>query len=88
MNSRKTSYILAVENDRVIIRNYDDYFSPRVITSVSDFSEFLFLEAARHGVSPDDDLRVFVSSSMDFPEDETCNPETIALAKALRGRKP
>ncbi len=50
MNSRKTSYILAVENDRVIIRNYDDYFSPRVITSVSDFSEFLFLEAARHGV--------------------------------------
>jgi hypothetical protein len=76
-------YILSIHNDRVIVRNY----TPLVITSARDFGEFLISEAARHGVNPDD-LIVAVSSTMDFPEEATSNPETIALARELRGPKP
>jgi hypothetical protein len=76
-------YFLPVENDHVVVKCY----APRVITSVSDFDEFLSLEAARLGVSPED-LKVFASSTMDFPEEYTSNSETIALARAARGPSP
>jgi hypothetical protein len=77
------SYILSIENDQVVVK----YFGPRVITSVRDFHEFLSLETARLGVSPDE-LKVFASSTMDFPEEYTSNPETIVLARAVRGPSP
>jgi hypothetical protein len=72
-------YYLSIRNDRVTVK-YDDA-ELRVITSARDFDEFLSLEAARLGVRRED-LKVLASSSMDFPEDETSNPETIALARA------
>jgi hypothetical protein len=31
------------------------------------------------------DVAVFSSSSLDFPEDWTSNPDTIALARKIRG---
>jgi hypothetical protein len=32
-----------------------------------------------------DDLRLMCSSSLDFPEDYTDNPDTLTLCRALRG---
>jgi hypothetical protein len=82
---KQMTYVLGIdENDQVVINcgvgNNDDY---RVITSEEDFQEFLFDEAKRLGVTFFE-LNIMCSSSMDFPEDHTSNPETIALARALR----
>jgi hypothetical protein len=78
-------YILSIRNDQVTVK-YDNA-EPQVITSVRDYHEFLCLEAARLGVRPRD-LSVFGSSSMEFPQDDTSNPETIALARAVWWENP
>ena len=78
------TYILTILNDQVVINcgvgNNDDY---RVITSEEAFDEFIVDEALRLGVTTID-LNIMCSSSMHFPEDDTSNPETIRLARALR----
>jgi hypothetical protein len=78
------TYVLSIRNDQVVINcgvgMNADY---RVITSEEDFDEFLCDEALRRGVTTID-LNIMCSSSMDYPEDDTSNPATIALARALR----
>jgi len=72
---------LTINNDRVqISRGHDDAF-PYTLKSVADFRQYLRHESL-HGPARDD-LPVYRSSSIDFPEEFTTNPATIALAKEL-----
>ena len=53
------------------------------ISSENDLHQFLVSKANEFGVSVRD-LKVAVSSSLDFPEDETEDAATIALAHEIR----
>ena len=76
------SYFLSIKNDRVeIVQSHRDAF-PYIVKSVADFNDYFAQEAKRLGF-PSSLLDVRKSSSIDFPEEFTSNPETIELAKAL-----
>src|SRR5260370_34914477 len=80
-------YIPFIEDDRVKVAYHSrDGNKLRVITSVADFDQFLADEAKQFCFKAED-LLVSIASTIDYAEDETSNPETIALAKALRARK-
>lgn len=79
------SYLLSVIDGKVRISalGWPKAQDPRIVTSVEDFDQFMASEAQRLGADLND-LRVSVSSTMDFPEEYTSDPETLALVKALR----
>jgi hypothetical protein len=74
------TYFLTIQEDAVVIRNGDCIIP---LSSQEDFAAFLRNEAKTHHIAISD-VPIFASSSMDFPEEFTSNPATIALAKALR----
>lgn len=77
-------YFLEIKDDRITIGRSGDAF-PYTVKSVADFRDYLTHEGNRIGVKPEAVL-VCASSTLDFPEEFTSNPETIKLARALRGR--
>jgi len=81
------NYILTFEKGQLVVvaehLRCDDESPRAVITSRQDFNDYMAAEAARMGTHPDM-LNVFVSSTLDFPEDFTTDPATIALAEELR----
>jgi len=75
------SYVVGIENDHVIIsRGLECHHT--VINSVDEYFTYWEAEAERRGCGIHD-LHVYNSSSMDFPEDETSNPEVLELVKTL-----
>jgi hypothetical protein len=79
------TFFLTVDHDRIRIefgmaRGGE---KSRIITSGDDLRQFLGSKANEFGVSVRD-LKVMVSSSLDFPEDATEDAATIALAHEIR----
>jgi len=75
------SLFLTIENDSVVLM--DDRDVSYRVDSVEGYRLLLESEASRLGVTVED-LTVMASSSMDFPEDFTTNPQTVQLARELR----
>jgi len=80
-------YVVSIENDKVVIsrgiisRGYDST-QLTTITSVEDYYKYFEDEANRIGCSVEH-LTVYNSSTMDYPEDSTSDPDTLALVRTL-----
>ena len=75
-------YVLSVEPDCVVINDWLDRRT--VIKSLDHFNEFMSSEAAR--LNRDlCDIPVYNSSTMDFPQDSTSNPQVLRLVAELNG---
>jgi len=72
------SYVIGIENDHVVIsRGVEDHLT--VINSKEDYFAYFEGEAKRLGCKPEQVGPVYHSSSMDFPDEYTSNPDTLAL---------
>jgi hypothetical protein len=80
-------YVLGIKNDNVVLRftskEGQKRQTERVVKSETDFREFMLARMKKYNLKQED-LIIMCSSSMDFPEDDTENKATIALAHALR----
>jgi len=79
-------FSLGVEDNKVKIYFVKKKGGPeirRTIKSVEDFAKFITAKAEEAKCKVDD-LIIMCSSSMDFPEDSTKDPDVIKLAHALR----
>lgn len=74
-------HFVTVEDDDVVI--YYGADQARVIQTLQEYRSFLKARADAQGVEMKD-LTVMASSSMDFPEENTKNADTIALAHLIR----
>lgn len=84
-NTTPPTFFLTIKHDRLWIKPIDDFGDEQsnLISSTDDLRQFLFSKANEYGVSVDD-LNLSCSSSVDFPEDETDDAATIALAHDIR----
>lgn len=76
------SFFLSIKDDNVVITRNHGY-ALVVVSSVAMFHQYVAGIAAATGEKIED-VPVYASSSMDFPEEFTDNPDTIKLARALR----
>jgi hypothetical protein len=81
-----TEFYLCIAYDRVWV-NFNGTHGGRMsrpISSLEHFRQFLTSKANEAGMRIEE-LTVMASSSLDFPDEFTNNPATIALANELRG---
>jgi len=80
-----TEFYLSVYLDRIWVTFNGTHGGKhhRMVTSAKDFDQFLVSKANEAKV-PVDALRVWASSTMDYPEEYTSNLETVKLAHVLR----
>ncbi len=75
------SYVVSIEQNQIVIsRGLERHLTP--ITSIDDYYTYFENEGKRLGCRVED-LQVYNSSTMDFPEDSTSNPTVLALAREL-----
>ena len=76
---------LGIEHGKLVVQYRSTHagaFVTRVVRDMDDLRVFLLSKADEAKVAPEE-LTVLLSSSIDFPEESTDDPATIALAKAL-----
>jgi hypothetical protein len=75
------SYVVSIENNNVVIsRGLEHHLT--VIKSVDDYYSYWEAEARRRGCDIPD-LHVYNSSTMDFPNESTSDPDTLELVRTL-----
>jgi hypothetical protein len=78
-------YYLTIEDDAVAIKVYfgltDSKTAVRVKTA-KDYCDFFETEMKRFGLK-EDDLHIQASSSIDFPDEYTSDPDTIKLCEQI-----
>lgn len=79
--------IIGIENDSVVVRffaaNGLPSQDPRPIASRDELAQYVAEKATESKVAVND-LEIYYSSSMDYPEEETDNAKTLALVAELR----
>jgi hypothetical protein len=75
-------FFLTTTSEGVFCHAHDTTF---VVESAEALNTFLTDRAKALGLPDRHELTVMCSSSMDFPEDETDDPQLIALARKIRG---
>ena len=74
---RPIKIILDIKDDKIVASTFGGIFTATV-HDIDTYNAIATLAFAK-------DIEVFTSSSLDFPTEYTTNPDTIALANAIRG---
>ena len=85
MATPATEFFLTLEHNRLWVKYHGIHGGERsrTVSSLDDLDAFLISKASEAGVRVDD-LKIFCSSTLDFPDEFTDNPAIVDMARALR----
>ena len=77
MNTTESTMIMTCSSDKIQVLIHESVHAE--ITSWDDFLRFLRIKAVTHPFAP-----LYSSSTMDFPHEETVDPDLIALCQRIQ----